>query len=68
MPTSDFWVQFWPQFWGGVAATLFVALITFVFTYIARIRIAKFMKRVIESVKNGVVNEEEKLKEELFEK
>jgi len=55
---NEFWNQFWPQFWGGVASGVFLAIITFIVTYIARLRIAKFFKRLIDSVKNGVIHDD----------
>lgn len=57
---TDFWFQFWPQFWASIAATTFLALATFAFTYFTRFRIAKFLKNIIESAKSVVVIEEQR--------
>lgn len=64
MFSEAFWSQFWPQFWGGVAATLFIAVLTLVFTYVARTNIFRFVRRMIDEVKNVVHLEEEKLRAE----
>ena len=64
--SDEFLRQFWPQFWGSVMATIFIALLTIVFAYVARLRIARFVKETFASVKNTIVTEEEKLKEELI--
>lgn len=61
--TEDFWNQFWPQFWGGVASTLFLAALTLIFTYVARLQLALFFKRTFESMKSKVAMEEERIKE-----
>ncbi len=68
MVTDEFLGQFWPQFWGSVAATFFLALITFVFTYLARLPIARFLRKTLENVKHTVIAEEEKLKSEYTKK
>lgn len=66
--SEEFWSQFWPQFWGGVAATLFLAALTLIFTYIARLQIARFLRRFIMNMRRKIVLEEEKLKGEYISK
>lgn len=56
---TDFWIQFWPQFFASIASTLFLAVITFAFTYISRVRIAKFFRSFIENAKLAIATEEE---------
>lgn len=63
-----FWSQFWPQFWGGVAATVFLAALTLVFTYIARLRIALLFRDIVRSMRKKVAMEEEKIKSEYISK
>jgi ABC-type Fe3+ transport system permease subunit len=65
---EDFWSQFWPQFWGGVAATVFLAVLAFVFTYVARLQIARFLRRFIVNMKRKIALEEEKIKAEYISK
>lgn len=66
--SEDFWSQFWPQFWGGVASTLFLAIMTLIFTYIARLRIALFFRSVMANMRKKIALEEEKIKEEYISK
>jgi len=68
MFSEVFLSQFWPQFWASIAATLFLALIAFVFTYLARLHIVRFLKTTISNIKNTVIVEEEHLKQEYIEK
>ncbi len=55
---TDFWIQFWPQFFASIASTLFLAILTFVFTYITRFRIAKFFQNFIQTAKSVAHNDE----------
>lgn len=64
MFSDEFLRQFWPQFWGSVMATVFIALITVVFAYIARLRIARFFRRMARNAREALVTEEERLKGE----
>ncbi len=48
--TPDFWNEFWPQFWASVAATMTIAGLTFVFTYIVRTRILRALKKLISII------------------
>lgn len=64
---EDFWNQFWPQFWGGVASTLFLGVLTIVFTYAARLRLALFFRGVMENMKRRIEIEEAKIKERVEE-
>ncbi|HLB51076.1 MAG TPA: hypothetical protein VJL38_02790 [Patescibacteria group bacterium] len=68
MISDEFLRQFWPQFWGSVMATFFVALLTVVFAYVARLRIARFFRQMARNIKDTLVTEEEKLKKELVSK
>lgn len=55
---EDFWGQFWPQFWGGVAATLFVAFLTLLFGYIARLHITRLFVNAFEKLRSHHINVE----------
>ncbi len=68
MISEEFLSQFWPQFWGSVMATIFIALVTIVFAYITRLRIARFIRRTAQGIKDTLVTEEEKLKESFISK
>jgi hypothetical protein len=66
--TEDFWNQFWPQFWGGVASTIFLAVLALAFTYVARLQLAIFFKHLFEVMKKKIALEEEKIKAEYISK
>ncbi len=66
--SDEFWRQFWPQFWGSVMATFFMALVTVVFAYVARLRIVRFFRRMVQNIKDTLVTEEEKLEENFISK
>lgn len=51
--TPNFWNEFWPQFWASVAATMTIAGLTFVFTYIIRTRILRALKKLVSMIKNN---------------
>ncbi len=63
MLSETFWEQFWPQFFGSIAATLCLAVLTIVFTYIARLHIALFFKRMLQNAGRTLRAEEEKFSE-----
>lgn len=62
---NTFWDQFWPQFWGGVASALFVGILSIVFAYAARLKLARFFVNLQNSVKNVLLAEEEQIKGEI---
>ena len=68
MISDEFLRQFWPQFWGSVMATFFMALVTVVFAYGARLRIARFFRQTAQHIKETLVSEEEKLRDEFVSK
>ncbi|MFZ1720768.1 MAG: hypothetical protein WAU28_05520 [Candidatus Moraniibacteriota bacterium] len=57
---TDFWIEFWPQFFASIASTLFLALITFLLTYLARLPLARFLKKTLKSAGYTVVSDEKK--------